>query len=108
MPHHFPTVAYISRNSLGGNICFYSFPFKILIHFVVKKKSNISSFLGSEFVPNYFSSKSPTPNVFPTPISINVDEAFQQELQKEQMQQELEKEEIRRKIFVDEMTLARR
>jgi len=59
-------------------------------------------------VPNYFSSKSPTPNVFPTPISINVDEAFQQELQKEQMQQELEKEEIRRKIFVDEMTLARR
>lgn len=59
-------------------------------------------------MPDYFSSKGPTPNVFPTPISINADEAFQRELEKEQMQQELEKEEIRRKIFVDEMTLAQR
>ena len=72
----------------------------------IQSFSNIGSFIGFEFALGGFLCNVWTPNVFPTSIPINANEALQQEIEEKHMQRELEKEQIRRQMFAREMGLA--
>ncbi|KAH1117261.1 hypothetical protein GLYMA_17G072900v4 [Glycine max] len=63
---------------------------------------------GCDFASGGFPSNVSAPRVFPMVMSINVNEVFQRELEKEKIWRELEKEKIRREIIASEMAFAQR
>ncbi|KAL5138671.1 hypothetical protein HKD37_10G028788 [Glycine soja] len=69
------TVTYVSENSLEGNTHFFS-SFQETHCLKIQGFSNISSFVGSGFALRIFPCNVLTPNVFPTLVSINVNEAL--------------------------------
>lgn len=112
----FSGVAYFSGNPLEGNTLYFFFmflstfnrPICFAIFYMKTTFPNIYSFVGYEFMPGGFPDNVPTPNVFPTTMLINAEEAFRQELVKKQIRREREEEEIRKKIISRETTLAHR